>query len=126
MNRKWAFITLTIPVLAGLIGAQTITLAATPESQDQKQKSKSANKTEIASLTGCIDEQDGHYVLVDDRALTPIADLEADGFPTESFAKHMGTRLRSEGFPAQVPAAPFSRCVALTPLAILARLKITS
>jgi hypothetical protein len=106
MNRKWAFITLTIPVLAGLIGAQTITLAATPESQDQKQKSKSANKTEIASLTGCIDEQDGHYVLVDDRALTPIADLEADGFPTESFAKHMGHKVTVRGISSSGTSRP--------------------
>jgi len=106
MNRKWAFITLTIPVLAGLIGAQAITLAATPESQDQKQKSKSANKTEIASLTGCIDEQDGHYVLVDDRALTPIADLEADGFPTESFAKHMGHKVTVRGISSSGTSRP--------------------
>jgi len=106
MNRKWAFITLTIPVLAGLIGAQTITLAATPESQYQKQKSKSANKTEIASLTGCIDEQDGHYVLVDDRALTPIADLEADGFPTESFAKHMGHKVTVRGISSSGTSRP--------------------
>jgi hypothetical protein len=106
MNRKWAFITLTIPVLAGLIGAQTITLAATPESQDQKQKSKSANKTENASLTGCIDEQDGHYVLVDDRALTPIADLEADGFPTEAFAKHVGHKVTVRGISSSGTSRP--------------------
>jgi len=106
MNRTWAFITLTIPVLVALSGAQTICLAATPVPQDQKQKSKSATKTQNASLTGCIDEQDGHYVLVDDRALTPIADLEADGFPTESFAKHMGHKVTVRGISSSGTSRP--------------------
>jgi hypothetical protein len=106
MNRKWAFLTLTIPVLAALIGAQTITLADTLGSQDQKQQPKSASKAENASLTGCIDEQDGHYVLVDDRALTPIADLEADGFPTEAFAKHVGHKVTVRGISSSGTSRP--------------------
>jgi hypothetical protein len=44
-----------------------------------------------------VDEQDGRYVLVDDRTLTPIANLEADGFPTEAFAKHMGHKVTVRG-----------------------------
>src|ERR1019366_135581 len=50
-----------------------------------------------ASLSGCIDQQEGHYVLVDDRNLSPVADLEADGFPTEGFAKHMGHKVTVRG-----------------------------
>jgi hypothetical protein len=50
-----------------------------------------------ASLSGCIDQQEGHYVLVDDRNLSPVADLEADGFETEGFAKHMGHKVTVRG-----------------------------
>jgi hypothetical protein len=69
--------------------------AATDQKESQKQKSE--NRTAGSSLTGCVDEQDGHYVLVDDRNLTPIANLEADGFPVEGFAKHMGHKVTVRG-----------------------------
>lgn len=60
---------------------------------------KPSSKTESkqSSLTGCVDEQDGSYVLVDDRNLKPIADLQADGFPTEGFAKHVGHKVIIRG-----------------------------
>ena len=48
-------------------------------------------------MTGCVDEKDGHYILVDDRGLNPMADLEAEGFPTEGFAKHMGHKVTVRG-----------------------------
>ena len=35
--------------------------------------------------------------LVDDRNLSPAADLEADGFPTEGFAKHVGHKVTVRG-----------------------------
>ena len=44
-------------------------------------------------MTGCIDEDNGSYLLVDDRDLKPIADLEADGFPPEEFARYMGHKV---------------------------------
>ena len=50
-----------------------------------------------ASLTGCVDEKEGRYVLVDDRNLDLVAVLEADGFPTESFAKHVGHKVTVKG-----------------------------
>ena len=34
------------------------------------------------------------YVLADDRDLIPVVDLEADGFPTAGFAKHVGPKAR--------------------------------
>jgi hypothetical protein len=58
-------------------------------------QSKTAPKT--TSISGCIDEDNGRYILVDDRELKPIADLEADGFPTEGFAKHMGHKVIVRG-----------------------------
>ncbi len=48
-------------------------------------------------MTGCVDEQQGRYVLVDDRMLKRIADLEADGFPTEGFAKYVGHKVTVRG-----------------------------
>ena len=58
-------------------------------------QSKAAPKT--ASMAGCIDEDSGRYILVDDRELKPIADLEAEGFPTEGFAKHVGHKVIVRG-----------------------------
>jgi hypothetical protein len=96
MKFGWAHTTLSFVLLTtGLIYAQPTTLAVAA-AQTEKQQPKSASKTG-ASLTGCIDEQDGHYVLVDDRTLTPIASLEADGFPQEAFAKHLGHRVTVRG-----------------------------
>jgi hypothetical protein len=66
------------------------------QQQDQKQKQSKA-KDGGASLTGCIDEQNGKYVMVNDRTLDPIADLQAEGFETEGFAKHMGHKVTVRG-----------------------------
>jgi hypothetical protein len=67
-----------------------------PSAAADQQKSESKAKSS-ATLTGCVDEQDGQYVLVDDRNLKPIANLEAEGFPTEGFARHMGHRVTVHG-----------------------------
>ena len=48
-------------------------------------------------MTGCVDEQNGRYVLTNDSDLALIAILEADGFPTEAFAKHMGHKVTVRG-----------------------------
>jgi len=64
--------------------------------QEQKQKQSKA-KDSSASLTGCIDEQNGHYVMISDRTLDPIADLQAEGFDTEDFAKHLGHKVTVRG-----------------------------
>ncbi len=93
MNRNWA----AYLSFAVLLSAHSIALAETTVMQEQGARPKSESKPGSASLTGCIDEQDGHYVLVDDRTLTPVANLEADGFPTESFAKHLGHKVTVRG-----------------------------
>jgi hypothetical protein len=67
-------------------------------------QSKEAAKT--ASMTGCIDEDNGRYVLVDDKDLKPIADLEADGFPTEGFAKHVGHKVTVRGSSTPASSRP--------------------
>jgi len=70
-------------------------------SQDQQPKAESKQKAdpkaEPASLTGCVDEQDGKWVLVNYQTMAVIANLAADGFPTEAFAKYMGHKVNVRG-----------------------------
>jgi hypothetical protein len=74
------------------IGSSNAARTAQQEQQPQKE-SKSAS----ASMTGCVDEQNGRYVLTNDTDLALVAILEADGFPTEAFAKHMGHKVTVRG-----------------------------
>jgi hypothetical protein len=83
---------------AGLVGAQAPNI--------QKKAETGKKKVAEASLTGCLDEKEGHYILVDDRSLNPVADLEADGFPTEGFAKHMGHKVTVQGTSNSAGARP--------------------
>ena len=74
---------------------------AAHRAQDQQQKAgrkQSADpKGQLKSLTGCVDEQDGKWVLVDDRTMAMIANLAADGFPPEAFAKYVGHKVNVRG-----------------------------
>jgi hypothetical protein len=74
--------------------------------QEQTQKPKSDSTDKGSALTGCVDEQEGHYVLIDDRTMSPIANLEAQGFPTESFAKHLGHKVTVRGIVSSTGARP--------------------
>jgi hypothetical protein len=65
--------------------------------EQTKKQPKAPQKKAADSMSGCVDEQDGNYVLVDDRTLMPIANLEANGFPKEGFAKHMGQKVTVRG-----------------------------
>jgi hypothetical protein len=67
------------------------------QSNQEKNARQNDAKPSGTSLTGCVDEQDGRYILTDDRELTPIANLEADGFPQEGFAKHLGHKVTVRG-----------------------------
>jgi len=48
------------------------------------------------SLTGCVDEQDGLYVLLDDQMLK-IVNLVSAGSDKEVFAKHLGHKVQVKG-----------------------------
>jgi hypothetical protein len=85
-----------LTLLAVLEPQASFSAAQEPQSQPKTQDSKK-KVASGASLSGCVDQQDGRYVLVDDRSLNPVADLEADGFPTEGFAKHMGHKVTIRG-----------------------------
>jgi hypothetical protein len=97
--RKALFVTLA----AFLMGSTGYALAnsAVYRSQDQQpkkdSKAKADSKEQAASLTGCVDEQDGKWVLVKPQTMTIIATLAADGFPTEGFAKYVGQKVTVRG-----------------------------
>ena len=89
---------LSIPLFAVLVAGGLGNASPVPQPGQQSQKQpQSQPKQAGTSMTGCLDEQDGRYVLTDDRTLTPIANLEADGFPTEGFAKHVGHKVTVRG-----------------------------
>jgi hypothetical protein len=79
------------------------------QSRPSQSSPKKEQKARTDSLTGCIDQQDGRYVLVDDRTLHAFAVLEADGFPTEGFAKHMGHKVTVRGSSSPGGALPIFR-----------------
>ena len=73
------------------------TVAASQAEKRGAQTTQQKKKPEGASLTGCVDQQEGQYVLVNDRDLNVVASLEAEGFPTEGFAKHVGHKVTVRG-----------------------------
>jgi hypothetical protein len=96
--------TASIAVLAVFSGSSLSHAQSNPavdRSQQQSPatdpKAKPEPKGQPASLTGCVDEQEGKWVLVNDQTMAVIANLAADGFPTEAFAKHMGQRVTVRG-----------------------------
>jgi len=48
-------------------------------------------------MMGCVDEQEGRWVLVNDQTMAILANLAADGFPTEGFAKYVGQKVTVRG-----------------------------
>ena len=78
-------------------------------STEQDSRHSKGQPTPSASMTGCVDEQDGRYVLVDEKTLSPTADLVAEGFPTEAFAKHVGHKVTVRGASSAGGARPVFR-----------------
>jgi hypothetical protein len=87
----------TIFLLSAIFLATASASAIAAPQQEKQQQPKKDSKKASDSMTGCVDEQDGRYVLTNDRDLALIAILEADGFPTEAFAKHMGHKVTVQG-----------------------------
>jgi hypothetical protein len=83
-------------IFAALCCAPLVCPAQPPQQSTQGKKAPE-KKSQQASLTGCVDEQNGQYLLIHDRTRAPIANLEADGFPTEGFAKHLGHKVTVRG-----------------------------
>jgi len=85
------------------------------ENSSPAQPKAEAKKAE-AALTGCVDEQDGQYVLIDYRTMNPIANLVADGFPTEDFAKHVGHKVTVRGTSSPGGARPDFKVRTIEPI----------
>jgi len=83
----------TLLVVLAFIGV-VASLAQDQKKPTPQRQPKSEN---TSSMTGCVDQQKGRYVLVDDHDLKKSADLEADGFPVEGFAKHVGHKVIVRG-----------------------------
>jgi len=85
---------------AGLTGMLSGAQEKKPDSKQQQKAGKAS------SMTGCVDEQDGRYVLVDEQKRERIANLEPDGFPVEGFAKHLGHKVIVRGISNAGDALP--------------------
>jgi hypothetical protein len=95
-----------------LVGSMFVTAATSVLAQTGRKEEKKAapkSRTTASSMTGCIDQQDGKYVLIDDRSRDPIANLEAEGFETEGFAKHVGHKVTVRGISNPGGARPTFR-----------------
>ena len=80
--------------------AGSLALAQPVARAQQKQPSpqqKKTSKTAMASMTGCVDQQDGRFILIHDQTRSTLANLEAEGFPEEGFAKHVGHKVTVRG-----------------------------
>jgi hypothetical protein len=97
---------------ASLIFAAVLASGVVPSSAQssppEKQK-KESSKSRGAALTGCVDEVDGHYVLIDSQSRAAVADLEAEGFPTEGFAKYLGHKVTVRGTSSPGTVRPLFR-----------------
>jgi len=96
MKLRPALLVICLTVFGVLVSTASLFATQAPAGQ-KKEQTGEKKAVPGASLSGCVDQQEGHYVLVDDRNLSPVADLEADGFPTEGFAKHMGHKVTVRG-----------------------------
>ena len=81
----------------------SVTASLIQERVAQKTEQK---RSEGASLTGCVDQQEGQYVLVNDHDLKVITNLDAVGFPIEGFAKYMGQKVTVRGTSTSSGARP--------------------
>jgi hypothetical protein len=106
MNRELVFIACLSVLVAGAGNSAPREGSSDQNSNQKRDKARTEQKPKTASLTGCIDQKEGRYVLVDDRTLSPVANLEADGFETEGFAKHVGHKVTVRGISSPGGAVP--------------------
>jgi len=74
------------------------TAGAAQKQEPPKAPAKAAAKAAQASLSGCVDQaEDGNFVLINNTTRDKIANLVAEGFPTEGFAKYLGHKVTVRG-----------------------------
>jgi hypothetical protein len=85
-------------IIVSTVGPLILTTALASAQQKQQSKQKQApSKAQTQSMMGCVDQQDGRYVLIHDQTRSTIVNLEAEGFPDEGFAKHVGHKVTVRG-----------------------------
>ena|ERR1051325_6187756 len=83
--------------------------SAIVDQKDAPGKNAPQKNGKQTALTGCIDEHEGQYLLIHDQTRDLIANLEAEGFPTEGFAKHLGHKVVVRGVKASSGERPVFR-----------------
>jgi hypothetical protein len=92
MRRQLALI--TVLSITTWISVVPVSAAQQPQTPSPK---KGAQKSQQSTLTGCVDQVDGEFVLIQELNRSLIAHLEAEGFPAEGFAKHVGHKVTVRG-----------------------------
>ena len=90
-------------VLVGILACLLAQAGSKPSEGAQSGKSATAA---AQTLTGCIDEQKGQYVLLDDR-MVKITSLQSAGSEKEVFAKYVGRKVQVSGTTSAEPKGVF-------------------
>jgi len=81
------------------------------------QPGKQSGPSAKVSLTGCVDEHDGHYILTNDTTLEPKASLRpAAGSAEDNFARYVGQKVSVRGRLAKEPPLPVMTVESLKPV----------
>jgi hypothetical protein len=96
---------MNVPVL--LLGVLYCLAAQAAGEPSQGAPTSKAAPAPQQSWTGCIDEQSGHYVLLDDQMLK-IAGLQSAGAEKDVFAKYLGHKVQVKGTKSAGPDITFT------------------
>jgi len=107
---RGTFLTVVAVFGCGLPAFSNPVVARDSSQQTKKSNAKTtkgpAVKPQEASQTGCVDEQDGDWVLLNEQSRAIITHLLAEGFPAEGFAKHMGHKVTVRGTANSAGSSP--------------------
>ena len=105
---RGAILTVSVAVWSlPALSSHPVSRTSSPQQSTGNAKStKAAPKTQMASLSGCVDEQNGEWVLVNEHTRAIITNLMAEGFPTEGFAKHLGHKVTVRGTANSAGSSP--------------------
>jgi len=91
-------------ILLGALFCLTAHVAGQPSQSAPTSRSTPAAQQ---SLTGCVDEQFGQYILLDDQMLK-ITGLQSAGPEKDVFAKYLGHKVQVRGTKASGPKTTFT------------------
>ena len=97
-----AFLTPAV-VAAGTAGTSADGQKKRPRDGQARQQARET------SLTGCVDQVEGQYVLVEEGSMKRLAALRAETFDQEGFAKHVGQKVAARGTLSNENGAPVLR-----------------